>query len=48
MMKDTMFDKGTGLRNLMERQGVEVLDILKQVEAALVNLAYARDKEQTR
>lgn len=40
-----MHDNGTGLHNLMGRQGVEVLDILKQVEAALVNLAHARDDD---
>lgn len=40
-----MHDRGTGIHNLMGRQGVEALDILKQVEAALVNLACARDDE---
>lgn len=45
--KANIYAEGTGLRNLMDRNGVEVLDILAKVEAALKKMADT-DKEQTR
>ena len=36
--KAHLFDEGTGLRNLAERNGVEVVDILLKVQAALEKL----------
>jgi hypothetical protein len=41
--KAEMFAEGTGLRNLAERNGIEVVDILRKVQTALGTLK----KEQT-
>lgn len=41
--KAHLFDEGTGLRNLAERNGVEVTDILLKVQAALEKLKEGQD-----
>lgn len=41
--KAHLFDEGTGLRNLAERNGVEVMDILLKVQAALEKLKEDQD-----
>jgi len=41
--KAHLFDEGTGLRNLAERNDIEAVDILRKVQAALEKIKEEQD-----
>ena len=41
--KAHLFAEGTGLRNLAERNGIEAVDILRKVQAALEKIKEEQD-----
>jgi hypothetical protein len=43
--KANIYAEGTGIHNLLQRSGIEVLDILTKVEAALTKIADEEDED---